>query len=90
MKRKSKILLGLIALLLAFSLSLCSCDILFAELPGGNDHIPSASLDSIPEFDGETPYVTINENIPFFTEEEIVRKSFEEYVQYVSRVLELI
>ena len=79
MKFKSKSLLSIIALILALSLSLCSCDILFAELPGGNDHIPSASLDSIPEFDGETAYVTINENVPFFTEEEIVDESYEKY-----------
>lgn len=79
MKRNSKLLLGLIAIILAFSLTLCSCDILFADLSDGNDHIPSASLDSIPEWDGETAYVIINENVPFFTEEEIVDESFEEY-----------
>ena len=79
MIRNSKLLISLISLILVLSLSLCSCDIILGELPGGNDHIPSATLDSIPEFDGETPYVIINENIPFFTEEEIVNESYEQY-----------
>ena len=61
------------------SISFCSCDILFGDFSDGNDHIPSATLDSIPEFDGETPYVIINENIPFFTEDEIVSESYELY-----------
>ena len=61
------------------SISFCSCDILFGDFTVGNDHIPSATLDSIPEFDGETPYVIINENIPFFTEDEIVSESYELY-----------
>lgn len=29
----------------------------------------SVSLDEIPEFDGESPYVIINDNVPFFTDE---------------------
>ena len=79
MKRQSKLLLMLIAIILALSLSICSCDVLFGNPIDATKHIPSASLDSIPAFDGETPYVIINENIPFFTEEEIVDKSFEKY-----------
>lgn len=80
MKKGSKFLLVLLSLILALSLSLSSCEILFEELPGVNDHIPSASLDSIPEFDGETAYVIINENIPFFTDDEKnVSESYEKY-----------
>ena len=76
MKHTSKILLTLIALLLTLSLALCSCDAFFYE---SNEHIPSATLESIPEWDGETAYVIINENQPFFTEDEIVDESFESY-----------
>ena len=79
MKQKSRILISLIAIILTLALSLSSCDILFGDFTVGNDHIPSASLDAIPEFDGETPYVIINENIPFFTEDEIVSESYELY-----------
>ena len=79
MKLNSKLLLTIIALILALSLSLYSCDIILSEITGTNDHIPSATLESIPEFDGETPYVIINDNIPFFTEEEKVDKSYEKY-----------
>ena len=78
MKRTPKLLLSLIAIILAFSLTLCSCEILLPELDS-NDHIKNADLDSIPAFDGETPYVTINDNIPFFTDEEKVRESYEKY-----------
>ncbi len=79
MKRNSKLLLGFIALILALSLTICSCDAFFTDFPNSNGHIPSATLDSIPEFDGETPYVIINENVPFFTEDEIVSVSYESY-----------
>ena len=78
MKIKSKILLSPISLILVLSLSLCACDIII-EFENGNDHIPTATLDSIPEWDGETAYVIINENIPFFTEDEIVAESYENY-----------
>lgn len=79
MKQKSRILISLIAIILTLALSLSSCDILFGDFTVGNDHIPSTTLDAIPEFDGETPYVIINENIPFFTEDEIVSESYELY-----------
>lgn len=79
MKHNLKFTVSIIVLLLVLSISFCSCDILFGDFTVGNDHIPSATLDSIPEFDGETPYVIINENIPFFTEDEIVSESYELY-----------
>ncbi|MDO4618531.1 MAG: DNA/RNA non-specific endonuclease [Clostridia bacterium] len=37
------------------------------------------SIENLPPFDGETPYVVINENNPAFDEDEITNKSFEEY-----------
>ncbi len=86
-----KRLLSLVALLLVLALCFTSCDILeefgitidFSQLEdlfgfGQTPNIPSVSLDEIPEFD-DSPYVIINENIPFFTEEEIVTKSYETY-----------
>ena len=78
MKHSSKILLCLISLILVMSISLCSCELIFS-IEDPNAHIPTATLDSIPEWDGETPYVIINDNTPFFTEDEIVSESFERY-----------
>ena len=86
-----KRLLSLVALLLVLTLCFASCDVLedfgitidlsvFEDLLFGEQkpNIPSVSLDEIPEFT-DTPYVIINENIPFFTEQEIVNKSYETY-----------
>lgn len=39
---------------------------------------PDITLSSIPEYDG-TPYVAINNNIPFFKDEELTTKSYESY-----------
>ena len=39
----------------------------------------SYNLDEIPEYDGVSEYVVINNNIPFFEKEDINTKSFEEY-----------
>ena len=36
------------------------------------------SLDDIPEFSG-SPYVTVNDNVPYFTEEELTTEAFEIY-----------
>ncbi len=78
MKQKFKLINFIIALLLIFSLSFSSCDILL-DLSSPYDNIPSVDLDSVPEFDGVNSYVIINENIPFFTDEEKVTESYEEY-----------
>ena len=37
------------------------------------------SLDEVPEFNGKDAYVEINGNVPFFTDEEISKKSYEKY-----------
>ena len=76
---KAKISLIFITIILILSVSLTSCDIIFGAQGGKYDHIPENVLDSIPAFDGETPYVIINDNIPFFTEDDIVAQSFEKY-----------
>ena len=82
-KRVNSILrLSVIALLLFAVLMLSGCEVIngiIDNLLGNTPAPPSVSLDSIPEFDGRTPYVIINENIPFFTEDEKVTKSYEEY-----------
>ena len=71
MKSLSRSSICIIALILILSLSFTSC---------GNDlTVPSVNLDSIPKFDGSTPYVIINDNIPFFTKEDITDKSYESY-----------
>lgn len=67
-----------IALILILSLSLCACDVIF-DLPVDDYDVPSVDLNSIPEFDGSTAYVIINDNKPTFTEEEITDVSFESY-----------
>ena len=43
------------------------------------NQVLSFDLDSIPEFDGSTPYVVINENIPEFAESYYTTESFESY-----------
>ena len=41
---------------------------------------PFITLDDIPEYDGSSPYVILNNNQPFFTEEELsLEEPFEEY-----------
>ena len=78
MKSKSKFLYIIITLILLFSLSLSSCDILF-DRSTSYSHIPDSILDSIPDFDGKSPFVVINNNRPFFSEDEITDKPFESY-----------
>lgn len=48
-------------------------DVFFQET-----QIESVSLDEIPEYDGQ-PYVIIDDNIPEFSEEDMVTRGFEEY-----------
>ncbi len=84
MKKRLKAILRLsaIVLLLLAIPVLSGCDIINSIIDsalGNTPDTPSVSLDSIPEFDGRTPYVIINENIPFFTDEEKVTRSYEEY-----------
>ena len=76
----------LISVLLIFAIVLLipSCDIIDDLLDGiissdeNSNEIPQVDLDSIPEFT-EYPYVIINNNVPFFTQEEIVSESYEYY-----------
>lgn len=40
-----------------------------------------ASVDDVPDFDGETAYVEIRDNVPDFDESELVTTSYEEYAE---------
>ena len=74
----------IIALLLSLSLLLSGCTFPTTSF-GESDNTPKneessvTTLENIPEFDGKTPYVEINGNMPFFTEESITSDSFESY-----------
>ena len=67
-----KRLYAISAVLLIFSLLLCSCGL-------DSGYTAPIDLDNIPAFDGKTAYVEINGNVPYFTEDEIVSDSYEEY-----------
>ena len=50
-----------------------------SQLSGaGNRSQTSVSLDSIPEYSGD-PYVVVNNNVPFFSEEDLEAEVFESY-----------
>ena len=86
---------NLLWLLMAVSLMLCACDqveIIIGDGSGydsstqngsqlsgaGNRSQTSVSLDSIPEYSGD-PYVVVNNNVPFFSEEDLEAEVFESY-----------
>ncbi len=73
---KKKFIL-IIALILSLTLSLTSC--LDTLLPPQDNGGGSYELKDVPPFDGKTPYVTINGNKPFFTEDEITTEAYEYY-----------
>jgi DNA-entry nuclease len=68
MKRKISLFLCIIAAISILFTS-CSFEGLQSLLNPDDGAAPSVSLDTIPDFDGSTPYVLINENVPFFTDE---------------------
>ncbi len=70
MKRILNILTILLALTLVLS-SVTGCAF--------SDNSQPISLDEIPEFDGNTPYVKINGGKTFFTDEDMTTASYEEY-----------
>lgn len=86
---------NLLWLLMAVSLMLCACDQVEivigngsgygsspqngSQLSGaGNRSQTSVSLDSIPEYSGD-PYVVVNNNVPFFSKEDLKADTFESY-----------
>lgn len=74
--------LSLLSLLLVLCLAFTSCDALadlLGGFGGGQENPPAnATLDSIPAYAG-SPYVTIDDNQPSFTRDEIVTRSYEFY-----------
>ena len=86
---------NLLWLLMAVSLMLCACgqvEIIIGDGSGydsstqngsqlsgaGNRSQTSVSLDSIPEYSGD-PYVVVNNNVPFFSKEDLKAEIFESY-----------
>ena len=86
---------NLLWLLMAISLMLCACgqvEIVIGDGSGygsstqngsqlsgaGNRSQTSVSLDSIPEYSGD-PYVVVNNNVPFFSKEDLKAEVFESY-----------
>ena len=80
------------ALLLSFVLVLSGCSVSVQNLNSipepvietttadteSEINIESVSLENIPEYSG-TPYVEINNNIPYFTEKDLTTESYESY-----------
>ena len=75
-KKHPRLSVCALALVLIASIAIFAYTQLFTD---PNGHIPKATLDSIPEFDGTSAYVIINDDQPFFTEDEIVSVSYEKY-----------
>lgn len=73
MKKQLRYLTSAITLILILSMMLGGC---FGK---NNEAVPSINLDNIPVFDGSASYVIINDNKPFFEDDEIVCVSYEEY-----------
>ena len=77
--------IGIFALLLSVSILLSACGISFTNDIGGQNALfigvtdtKVKALSDVPEFDDE-PYVIINDNKPFFTDDDLVTKSYERY-----------
>lgn len=80
MKNELKIL----SLILSLVLLLCACNITFTNDISGQALLfrntdEYETLEDIPEFDGKTPYVILNDNQPDFSESDIVTQSYEYY-----------
>ena len=72
LKNHPKLAIGILAIVLVAAVAVLAFGKLF-------NNEPPITLDDIPPFDGETAYVKINDNKPFFTEDEIVTTSYEKY-----------
>ena len=73
----------LLSIILALILALCSCG---GETQTASSQESFVTLENIPQFDNKTAYVVINNNVPFFTPDEITDKSYEKYSQLDSLV----
>lgn len=66
----------LLSIILSLILVLCSCG---GEIPNTSSQESFVTLENIPQFDNKTAYVVVNNNVPFFTPDEITNKSYEKY-----------
>ena len=75
MKRKLALL---VALLMSCQIILTGCEVVtdFAQVSGTTTVF---SISDLPEYDGSSPYVVINGNVPSFTEEDMTTDSYETY-----------
>lgn len=83
-------ILSLVAIIMLamFTLSACDQTELVAMLPTTQtDATETVSLDSIPDFDGSSAWVEVNDNTPFFAESEYTTEAFETYseLDYLGR-----
>lgn len=70
---KKKIWTKLIALLCALMFAICGCT--YVEIGSSSNFNPSM----LPEYKGQ-PYAAVNNNIPFFEDDELTAQSYESYV----------
>jgi len=86
-KLKNTLLFSAIILALSVILSSCNFEILFNDGTAGTETsevispvnvIGDFSLDDIPDYSGE-PYVAVNGNVPYFTDDEKTAESYEFY-----------
>ena len=81
---KSKILAGILALAIVFSLTACGNEIILNYSTSSNssstisNSSEDISLENIPEYSG-SPYVVVNNNIPYFSNDELTTTPFEIY-----------
>lgn len=66
----------LLSIILSLILVLCSCG---GETQTASSQESFVTLENIPQFDNKTAYVVVNNNVPFFTPDEITNKSYEKY-----------
>ena len=76
MKKNFKLLSFVLALMFALSMFTGCADVVIEGVE--STEVPAVTLDDIPAYDGKA-YVAVNDNVPFFTEDEITDKSFEYY-----------
>lgn len=79
-KKMKKSFFNILILAAVLSLALSSCSFIDGLLGGEEPPAPpyAESLEDIPEFDGKNPYVIVNGNVPFFTDER-TDSSYESY-----------
>ena len=75
----------ILSIVLCILLTFTSCAIKVEPSITSSEQVSSqyeqtkTALENIPPFDGETPYIVLNDNIPNFTEEDLTAISFESY-----------